>query len=70
MQQFPHYERYLRQLLLAVSEGHCRPCTKPQKETMRVDYENPLDGECRCADVESLLNIAEQIAEHLKLDRV
>ena len=69
MPELPHYERYLRQLLLAVGEGHCRPCTKPQKETMRVNYENPLDGECRCADVESLLNIAEQITEYLNPDQ-
>ncbi len=70
MPKLPHYERYLRQLLMAVSDGHCRPCAKPQKKTMRVNYENPLDSECRCADVESLLHIAEQIADHLKLDRV
>ena len=45
----------------------CKECADPQKETKKLDYENPFNCECRCHRIENMMSTAENIEAELKL---
>lgn len=53
-------------LLSAVSEQICKPCTDIQKEQYAVNYDSPLKCGCRCCRVENILESVRQINEEIE----
>ena len=46
------------EFLNVISEAYCKTCNDPGKNELNIDYENPLNCECRCERVEKLLAIS------------
>lgn len=54
---------WLGKMFDIIVEGHCRPCTRPEKQHNSINYENPLACDCRCDDVGESLTRAKAIYE-------
>jgi hypothetical protein len=60
------YQRWRDQLLWTVGHVICRNCTDPRSENLKLDYDNPLNCECRCEHVENILEKANNIDVQLR----
>gem|GEM_PF-4123190 len=54
-EQRQHLQRWRDKLLKGVAENICRPCSKPEKASVTLNYDNPLSCGCQCESVASLL---------------
>ena len=54
-------------ILKIVSEDICKICTDPQKNKMAINYEDPLNCECRCNRVNNVLICASNIDSDIKI---
>ena len=59
------YQRWRDQLLQSVG-NICRECVDPRKEKHNIDYVNPLNGSCRCNDIDVTLSKAADIDEDIR----
>jgi len=53
--------------LKIIVDRWCKECTDPVKETKNIDYEKPLNCECRCPQVENMITTAQNIDADIKL---
>lgn len=62
-----HFVKHCRDTLLeAVSEKKCRPCKDERKKQFKLDYNNPLNCECRCESVDKILSRARNLHEDIE----
>ena len=54
------FRRWRDNLLHAVGQV-CRKCNDPRRENESLDFNNPLNGSCRCQRVETPLALAADI---------
>ncbi len=45
-------------ILAVVRDNICKPCVSQGLNMIDVDFENPLECQCRCEKVQELLNTA------------
>ena len=60
------YTSWRDDFLNIIGEETCKECADPRKEGKNINYENPLDCECRCHRVEKMLTAAANIDAEIK----
>jgi len=55
------YRDLAEKMLRDVAEDFCRHCDKPIKTGGCLDFDNPLNCNCRCDAVKGVLEVAEEL---------
>ena len=66
MENYETYQYWRDKLLTEVSNKLCQPCEDPRKEKYALDFENPLNCDCYCERVESILEKAKEIDKDIE----
>lgn len=66
MKNTEKYEIWRDKLLSVVSKQLCMPCTDKRKEQYIIDYNNPLNCDCHCDSVNSIIAQARKIDKYIK----
>lgn len=61
------YIEWRDDFLKIVSEDFCKECVDPHKNTKTINYESPLECECRCDRIKNVLTTAIKLDTEIKL---